>query len=210
MANDHITPNLARWNAGIADFEAANTALEALTEHPESRVRDDIAALATDASARLFRIPAPTLGTLRRKLEAYWGDVFEEVYGNEFRRVLLGDLVRIELLRAGVDPEEASGGMNLKTVASNFAEAAREYDHYMDLHREGPSDNWGSSTTSDIVALLDQAEAKMLGLPAPNLAAVEKKLTVLWKDQRYDPIESSTAHVTILRDLRRLMTDHWQ
>jgi len=105
---------------------------------------------------------------------------------------------------AGVEPEEASGGKDLKKVASDFADAARKYDHYVELRREGPSDKWGASTTSDITTLLDEAESKMLSLSAPNLAAVEKKLAALWIDDRYDPIEATTAHVTILRDLRRL------
>jgi hypothetical protein len=205
LATDHLTTNLARWNSAAANHAAAEAALAAVKDHPQSGIRDDIVALAAGAHNRLFRIPAPTLGALRRKLETFWGDLFEETYGNHFRRIIVGDTVRLELLLAGVDPEEASGGMDLKKVASDFDEAAREYDHYAELRREGPSDKWGASTTSDITALLDQAESKMLSLSAPNLAAVEKKLTALWVDDRYDPIEATTAHVTILRDLRRLV-----
>jgi hypothetical protein len=204
LATDPITPNLARWNSAAADHDAADAALAAVKDLPQSSIRDEIVALAAEAHDRLFRIPAPTLGALRRKLESFWGDLFEETYGNHFRRIVIGDTVRLELLLAGVAPEEASGGMDLKKVASDFDEAARQYDHYAELRREGPSDKWGESTTSDITALLDQAESKMLSLSAPNLAAVEKKLTALWVDDRYDPIEATTAHVTILRDLRRL------
>jgi hypothetical protein len=205
LATDHLTINLARWNAALANHAAAEAALAAVRDHPQSGIRDDIVALAAEAHDRLFRIPAPTLGAIRRKLESFWGDLFEESYGNQFRRIIIGDTVRLEMLLAGIDPEEASGGMDLKKVASDFDEAAREYDHYTELRREGPSDKWGASTTSDVTALLDQAESKMLSLSAPNLAAVEKKLTALWLDDRYDPIEATTAHVTILRDLRRLM-----
>jgi hypothetical protein len=205
LATDHLTTNLARWNSAAANHEAAQAALAAVEESRKCSVHDEIVALAAEAHDRLFRIPAPTLGALRRKLETFWGDVFEETYGNQFRRIIIGDIVRLELLRAGVDPEEASGGMDLNKVASDFAEAAREYDHCAELRREGPSDKWGASTTSDITASLDEAESKMLSLSAPNLAAVEKKLAALWFDRRYDPIETTTAHVTILRDLRRLM-----
>jgi hypothetical protein len=208
LATNHLTPNLARWNSALADHEAAEVALGAVQNHPQSRVRDDIFALAAEAQNKLFRIPAPTLGALRRKLEAYWGNVFEEVYGNQFRCKILGDLTRIELLLAGVDPHEASGGMDLKKVATDFAKAAREYDRYAELRREGPSEKWGASTTSDITALMDEAEANMLSLSAPNLAGVEKKLSALWEDERYDPIEAGTAHVTILRDVRRLVIAH--
>jgi hypothetical protein len=205
LATDYLTTNLARWNSAVANHAAAEAALAAVKDHPQSGIRDDIVALAAEAHDRLFRIPAPTLGALRRKLESFW-DIWAETYGTDFKRIILGDLTRIELLLAGVEPEEASGGMDLKKVASDFAEAAREYDHYLELRREGPSKKWGASTTSDITALMDEAESKMLSLSAPNLAAVEKKLTALWVDDRYDPIEATTAHVTILRDLRRLMT----
>ena len=205
MATDHLTTNLARWNSAAANHDAAEAALAAVKDNAECSVRHEIVALAAEAHDRLFRIPAPTIGALRRKLESFWGDLFEETYGNQFRRIIIGDTVRLELLLAGVDPEEASGGMDLKKVASDFAAAAREYDHYVELRREGPSKKWGASTTSDITALLDAAESKMLSLSAPNLAAVEKKLTALWIDDRYDPIEATTAHVTILRDLRRLV-----
>jgi hypothetical protein len=203
LAIDPITPNLARWNSAAANHDTAKAALAAVKDHPPSGIRDDIVALAAEAHDRLFRIPAPTLGALRRKLEWFW-DIWAETYGTNFKRIIIGDLTRIELLLAGVEPEEASGGMDLKKVASDFADAVREYDHYAELRREGPSDKWAVSTTSDITALLDEAESKMLSLSAPSLAAVEKKLTALWVDDRYDPIEATTAHVTILRDLRRL------
>jgi hypothetical protein len=203
LATDPITPNPARWNSAVANRDVAEAALAAVKDLPQSRARDDIVALAAEAHHQLFRIPAPTLGALRRKLEWFW-DIWAETYGTEFKRIILGDLTRIELLLAGVAPEEASGGMDLKKVATDFADAAGEYDHYIELRREGPSDNWGANTTSDITALLDRAESKMLSLSAPNLAAVEKKLMALWVDDRYDPIEATTAHVTILGDLRRL------
>jgi hypothetical protein len=204
MADNYLTMNLARWNSALGDYDAAETALGAIKDHPQSRVRDHVITLAAEATDWLFRVPAPTLGALRQKLDSYWGDLFEQKFGNLFRRIILGDLTRIELLLAGVDPEEASGGMNLKKVASEFAEAAREYDHYVKLHREGPTDN----TAREITALMDEAESKMLALPAPNLAAVEKKLSAIWIDDRYDQIEASTAHITIMCDLRRLMTAH--
>jgi hypothetical protein len=203
LATDHLTTNLARWNSAATNYDAADAALGAVKDLPQSGIRDDIVALAAEAHDRLFRIPAPTFGALRRKLEWFW-DIWAETYGTDFKRIILGDLTRIELLKAGVEPEEASGGMDLNKVASDFDEATREYDHYTELRLEGPSDKWGASTTSDITACLDQAESKMLSLSAPNLAAVEKKLAALWVDDRYDPIEATTAHVTILRDLRRL------
>jgi len=158
----NFTTTLTRWNSTLADHDAAEAALAALKDFPRSRVYDDIIALAAEAQDRLFRIPSPTIGALRRKLEAFWTDLWEETPAADAKRGIIGDLTRIELLLLGAGPEEAAVGMDLKRVASDFAAAAREYDHYVELHREGPSDRWGASTTSDIVALMDEAEAKML------------------------------------------------
>lgn len=207
MATDHLTTNLARWNSAAANHDAAEVALAAVKDLPQSGIRNDIVALAAEAHDRLFRIPAPTLGALRRKLEWFW-DIWAQTYGTNFKRIILGDLTRIELLLAGVHPEDASGGMNLKKVASAFREAALEYDRYLEFRRQVPSEKWGESTTSDIAARLGQAAAKVLSLPAPNLAAVEKKLAAMWVDERFDPIEATTVHVMIMRDLHRLMNEH--
>lgn len=154
----------------------------------------------------MFRAPAPTLGAVRQKLEAYWGDLFDDSHGSSFKRIVIGDLVVLEMVHAGIDWAEASGGRSWKKVRSDFEKAARAYDRYLELQREGPTDKWGENTASDIAALLEGAEAEMLSLPAADLAGVEKKLTAIWQDQAYDPIEASTVHVTILRDLRRLIT----
>lgn len=210
MAINHHTISKRRWNTVLSNHEAARAAAAAVERHPASQAREQILALYAAAADELFSVAAPTLGGLRQKLEVYWGDLFEDVHGNDFKRNAVGDLVRLELLHAGVDAEDASGGMNLEKVASDWADAAREYDHYVQLHRDGRSEAWGKSSSSDITALLDEAEAKLLSLPAPTLGAVEKKLTILLGDDRFDPIEGAIAHTPILRDLRRFITNHQQ
>lgn len=209
LATNHLTTNCARWNAALADCDAAEAAVAAVKDHPQGRVRDDVVALAAEATDRVYWLPAPTIGGLRRKLDLFWTDLSGQACESD-QRVVLGDLVRIELLLAGVDPYEASGGMDLDKVAADFAEAARNYDHYVQLHREGGSEAWGTSSSSDITALMNEAEAKLISLPAPNLGAVEKKLTILFSNDRFGQIEDTIAHTLILRDLRRFIIKHQQ
>ena len=118
--------------------------------------------------------------------------------------------MRIELLLAGIDPYEASGRTDLDKVAADFSEAARENDHYVQLHREGPSEAWGTSSPIEIAALMGAAGAKLLSLSAPSLGAVEKKLTILFGDDRFCEIDDAAAQALILRDLRRFITQHQQ
>jgi hypothetical protein len=211
MADNSVSMISRRWNNALVDYEAAAAADAAIKAHPQGRVRDDVAALAAEAADRVYRVPAPTLGSLRQKLELLWATkLWEETYGADFKRIALGDLTRLEMLLAGVDPYDASGGMDLDKVAADFTEAARGYDHYVHLHREGPSEAWGATTSSDVTALMDEAEAHLLSLSAPNLGAVEKKLTILFGDDRFCEIDDAAAHVLILRDLRRFITNHQQ
>lgn len=211
MAINDLTTYSARWNAALADYDAAEAATAAVKAHSQGRVRDDVVALAAEAADRVYRVPAPTLGGLRRKLELLWStELWEETYGTDFKRIAVGDLTRLELLLAGVDPYEATGGADLDKVAADFTEAAREYDHNVQLHREGPSKAWGTSSSSDITAMMDAAEAKLLSLSAPNLGAVEKKLTILFGDDRFCDIDNAAAHALILRDLRRFVAKHQQ
>ena len=209
MADNSVSMVSRRWNNALVDYDAAEAAAAAIKDHPQSRVRDDVIALAAEAADRVYRIAAPTLGGLRRKLELVF-DLWDDTYGTDFVRTVVGDLTRLELLLVGVDPYEASGGMDLDKVATDFTEAAREYEHYVRLHRDGPSEAWGKSSSSEITALMDEAEAKLLSLSAPNLGAVEKKLAILFGDGRFCEIDDAAAQALILQDLRRLRTKHQQ
>lgn len=210
MADKSVSMISRRWNNALVDYDAAKAAAAAVEAHAPGRVRDDVVALAAEAVDKVCRVPAPTLGGLRQKLELHWTDLFDDTYGADFKRIIVGDLTRLELLLAGVDPNEASGGMDLDKVAADFTEAAREYEHYVQLHREGPSEAWGKSSSSDITALVDAAQAKLLSLSAPSLGAVEKKLTILFGDDRFCEIDDAATQALILRDLRRFITQHQQ
>jgi len=210
LADNSVSMISRRWNNALVDYDAADAAAAAVKAHPQGRVRDDVIVLAADAADRVYRVPAPTLGGLRRKLELLWTDLWEDTADANVKRTVIGDLTRIELLLAEVDPYEASGGMDLDKVAADFAEAAREYDHYIQLHRENRSDALATSSSSEFAAMMDEAEAKLLSLSAPNLGAVEKKLTILFGDDRFYEIEDSAAQALILRDLRRFIAQHKQ
>jgi hypothetical protein len=211
MAITHLTGNDSRWNAALADCDAAEAAAAAVKNHSTGRVRKDVVALAAEAADRLYRVPAPTLGGLRRKLLVLWATKFwEETCGVDPKRILVGDLTRLEMLHAGVDPYEASGGMDLEKIASDFTEAAWEYDRCIQLHRAGHSEARSTNSAGDIAACLDKARAKLLSLPAPNLGAVEKKLTILFDDDHFSEIDDAAAHILILRDVRRFIAGHQQ
>jgi hypothetical protein len=105
---------------------------------------------------------------------------------------------------------EASGRMDRQTLESHWAGAYADYERYRQLCEQGPSERWGNSSSPDIIALKDEAGAKMLEVSAPNLAAVVTKLSVLWSDDRFDPVFTSTGHARILRDLHRLATSQHQ
>lgn len=106
---------------------------------------------------------------------------------------------------AGVEEPDASGGLEMGKVAREWTDALRQHDHWTQLLREGPSDLWGESKHSDIVALQDEAAATLLSLSAPHLIAVITKLEILWADQRFDPGHETVDHLLILQDLRRFV-----
>lgn len=209
MAIHHHTVSQHRWNTVLSNLETLDAAVIAEDEQRPGSVRGQTLSLYVAAAKQFFGVAAPTLGGLRHKLEVYWGDVFEDVHGNNFKRIAMGDLVRLELLHVGVDADEASGGMNLEKVASDWAAAAREYDHYVQLRSDARSDAGGTSSSIDVAALMGEAEAKLLSLSAPNLEAVETKLIILLGGDRFDPIEDAIAYL-LLRDLRHFITKRQQ
>jgi hypothetical protein len=205
LAKDSVSTISRRWNNALVDYDAAEAAAAAIQTHPPGRVRDDVLAVAGEAIDRVYRVPAPTLGGVRRKLELLF-DLWDETQDIHFVRIVVGDLTRLELLLAGADPYEASGGMDLDKVAADFWHAARRYDHNLHVFREGQA----TSSSSDFTALIEEAEAGLLSLSAPNLSAVEKKLTILFGDDRFCAIDETAAHTLILRDLRRFITKRQQ
>jgi hypothetical protein len=159
----------------------------------------------SDAADEVLSVAASTLSDVRRKLEIYWGDdIFEDAYGNQWKRTILGDLMRLHMLEGGVDWKEASGGLDRVKMASDWAAAASDYDRHLENDREVASANGGASTPSDSLSSMDEVEGRMLSLAAPDVAAVLAKLAALWRDDRLDPVWTSTGHARIFRDLRRL------
>lgn len=190
MATDHLTTIFDQWNVALANHKAGQAAALALQQHPMGYVRYEVLGLAGDASRDLFRAPSPTLGAIRTKLEALWGDrLHEETDFGRARRIAIGDLARIDLLLAGVDSNEASGGMDLERLRSDWADAVQS------THANSPD--------------REELVPAFLGLSAPSLTAVEAKLQAIWdQDDQVDDIDRSVAHIMILRDLRRFILKH--
>jgi hypothetical protein len=203
----------SRWNSALIEHAAAEVAAAAVVDLPESATRDQIIGMLYETADALFALAAPTLGDVVRKLTTYWGEkVFDDnTYGADFKRIIIGDIRRIGMQLAGVEEPDASGGMDLKRMATEWAKAIAEFDHWSTLLAEGPSEKWGASQSGDIVAMMDEAEAIALSLPAPHLDAVIKKLAMIWNgDDRFDPSDDAVEHALIMRDLRRFALKHRQ
>lgn len=192
MATDTFTPKSIRWNSALAEYKAGLAAVAALCNHSETRIRDDVFNLAVDASQRLFRAPAPMLAAVREKVGAAYGEsIWDETEWARQRRRIVGDLCRIEMLLAGVDPAEASGGMDLNKVASDWSEAADDYD-----------------TKAGLSHQQSEAGERLLTLAAPDLAAVIKKLQVLLAGGESEDVEKTATLTHILRDVWRFASKH--
>lgn len=188
MANSYLPTNSARWNAALANHEAAHAAALAMQELQDCRVRNEIFELAAGAAERLFRVPSPTIGALRVKLETLFGEsIWDEDEGGNIRRTVIGDLRRLELLLAGAEPHEASGGMDLSKLAADWAEAASKYSK--------------SASPAEKSALA----TSLLQLSAPDLAAVEAKLMILAASDDYVDRFAACNLVQIIRDLKRFV-----
>jgi hypothetical protein len=199
--------NTSRWESVMENFVAAKEAADAIAHLADCDATSRIDDLLDDVRQSVFSTAAPDLGALAEKLEVYWGEELfaEDDYVASYKATIVGDIRRIRLLNLGIDNEDASGGMDLERVAAQWADALQEYNLHAQFIEAGPSDRWKYSKKSDLVALKDDAEAKLLSLYAPNLAAVIRKLELLWSgDDRFDPSFEAADQGRILRDLHRL------
>jgi hypothetical protein len=189
-----------RRETALTAYEAAVAAADAVEDHPSSYVREQIFRTLADAVDEVLVIAASTLRDVRHKLEVYWGDLDDDDYGNDWKRIVLGDLMRLYMLECGLSWDEASGKMDLPKVQADWTAAAADYDRYVAHIGEDRL----ASSVANATALAGDAEERLLSIPAPDVSAVIKKLTTLWSDERFDPVRTSAGHAQILRDLRRL------
>jgi hypothetical protein len=111
------------WDAALSNFRAAKAAAAALKAHETGSIKDEVLALYDRAREDVFSIKPPTLGAVAQKLEIYWGERLfrQDVFGNEYRQKIVGDLRRIERMNAGVDEPDATGGLNVAKAADRWA-----------------------------------------------------------------------------------------
>ena len=195
--SDSMIPN--SWNDVLADYRVAKTAAEAVSTKPVCRVREQIFETFAEPVRTIQHTPAPDLNALVEKLQVYWraGDLTDGSYGNDFRRKIIGDLRRIVLQRAGVDEPEASGRKDPLEIQRRWTDAFRGYEHFSQLISQGASD-------TENLASKDDAEALLLSLPAPNVAAVITKLEILWQDQDwFGSIADTSLHAGIMGELQK-------
>lgn len=205
MTTQVLSNHAGRWKSVMDNFVAAKEAVDAIEHLADCDATDRIRDLLDDVVQSVYSTASPDLGALAEKLEIYWGEELfaEEDYVASYKARIVGDIRRIRLLSAGIDNEDASGGMDLEKIAADWASALQEYHQHAQFFEAGPPERWQYSKKSDIVALKDEAEAKLLSLHAPNLAAVIRKLELLWADDRFDRA-SHYCRCCILRDLHRL------
>ena len=194
---DSTIPN--SWNDVLVDYQVAKAAAEAVAIKPACRVREQIFETFAETVRTIQHTPAPDLKALVEKLQVYWraGDLTDGSYGNDFRRKIIGDLRRIALQRAGVDEPGASGRTDPLEIQRRWTDAFGDYEHYSQRIPQGASG-------TDNLASKDDAEALLLSLPAPNVAAVITKLEILWQDQDwFGSIADTSLHAGIVGELQR-------
>jgi len=202
------TQNFSRWNAALNNQRASAAAVAAVQDLPDGPVRDRVFALLDQTTDTLINTPAPSLGAIATKLECLFGEELfdEQDPRSKACRLLIGDLRLAERVSLGFEEPDLSGGMDLARLAVDWAENLREYVRWSTLLHEGPSDAWGQSTRADIVALMDEAEASLLSMHAPDLNAVCMKLRLLALNYT-DDLDQRTGLLLALRDVRRFATN---
>ena len=165
------------FDAAWLNLEAAQAAATAVQGLRFCHARQRIMAMLGEAADLFFDTPSPTLGAVAEKLQIQWGDeLFTDDGDADHKRIVVGDIRRLERIHAGVEEPEASGGMDLVRIASEWTSALQEY-------------------TSQEAA--PDVQAKLLSKRAPDLNAVIKKLELLGSGPRQP---------SILRDLRSFAT----
>ena len=204
MADSYRTTNQTQFDVALTDYEVAKAASAAVAHQPKSGVRDQINDLLENTRETVFTAPAPRLGRVADKLDAYWSDRLfdDDWFGVEWRQTVVGDIRRNEMQLAGVEEPAASGGLDMEKAASKWAEAVQEHDHWSKLLAAAPADALSHCERSDVLAFKDEAEAALLSLPAPQLFAVIKKLEILLLNPRFNPVHGATEQL-LIRDVRR-------
>lgn len=204
MACYTTTTKCAGWNAAVFDYDTAKAALYAVSAKPLSPLRVQITNSLNDARQIVFAVRSLRLRGVRDKVKAYWGEAIYNEDGPpiEWRQRVIGDLFRIELQNAGVEEPDASGGLDMTKAAIDWAEALQQFEQRAPLLVEDAPD---VLSQLEIENAQEESKAGLLSLPAPDLIAVERKLTILFGDCGFGEIDDIAAQALILWDLRRFI-----
>src|SRR5687768_6477914 len=132
MTKQTPTTNTGRWESAMQNFVAAKEAAESITHLADCDAIDRIYDLLDEVEQSVLSTTAPHLGAVAEKLEILWSEeLFDEADPvASYKRKVIGDIRRINLLNLGVDNEEASGGMDLQGIAADWAEAVQQYERH--------------------------------------------------------------------------------
>lgn len=199
MAKLAPTTDETRWTSAQFNYAVAEMAWSAVDLADDCPARESVAQTVADARSSLLSVPAPDLGAVTEKLSLWWGeDLYDDSYESMQNRGVIGDLRRIERLNAGMEEAEASGRSDEQ--ATDLAEAWRaaftELGELENLFMAGDE-----AVTWHQVA---NAEGVLLGLPAPTIAGVVRKLELLWELDRFGSVEAAAFSYHVICDLNRL------
>ena len=88
-------------------------------------------------------------------------------------------------------------------IADPVAWASALSDYRTARSAEEAFTNYGEPGADEALAALESAEATLLDLPAPNLAAVVDKLLVIWGDELFLDTDVTDRQCMVIGDLRR-------
>lgn len=204
MTTDLVSTTQSRFDSALENYRAARAAAASVDQFSACHVRDRVFVLLDQTTETLIDIPAPSIGAIATKLECFFGEALfnEHDPRSHAWRVLIGDLRLAERMSLGFEEPNLSGGMDLTRLAAEWAENLRQYFRWSTLLQQGSSEACGESKRVDIVALMDEAEAKLLSMHAPGLDAVSMKLQLLTLNYS-DDLDHRAGLLLALRDVRR-------
>lgn len=207
MAKTIPTIKCDPWASALYNHSVAAEAWQVVAKEDQCPAREKVAQALLEAQSKVFATPAPDLSGVIKKLSIWWGEeLYDESYSSNFGRRVIGDLTRLGLEAAGASEMEASGRSPEEAAEhrANWQSTLADYAEQERLFVEGPSPRWEGREAAELINAMDFSAAVLLGLPAPNIYGVIRKLELLWEDDRFDTLGAGAVYVQIMRDLHGL------